>query len=165
MTIEEKAKRYDEAIEIARALNNGKHIDTPSGTTVCECIFPEIKELSDEKIREWLIGYFNQYIIDGMPVVFGNGLNVRDIIAWLQKQSEQKSNPYNGVSFEYNGHIWGMCARDGGVEIGYDKQLIASINPIREKNEFDDCIKVIDNKLTGCNTLDFIISIPSNYGI
>ena len=39
----------------------------------------------------------------------------------LEKQGE--SNPYSGVSFKYNDHIWGMCARDNGVDILLDKQL------------------------------------------
>lgn len=36
----------------------------------------------------------------------------------LEKQGEQ--NPYSGVSFSYNGHTWGMCARDNGIEIAMD---------------------------------------------
>ena len=88
-----------------------------------EKLFPELKESEDEKIRKWLIGYFNQYIIDDMPQVFGNGLNVKDVLAWLEKQGEQKQNPYSGTSFEYNGHTWGMCARDGGVEILVDGEI------------------------------------------
>ena len=52
-------------------------------------IILEPKESEDERIRKWLIGYFNQYIIDEMPQVFGNGLNVKDVIAWLEKQGEQ----------------------------------------------------------------------------
>ena len=39
----------------------------------------------------------------------------------LEKQGEP--NPYSGVSFEYNGHTWGMCARDGGVEILVDGEI------------------------------------------
>jgi len=55
-----------------------------------ERLFPELKESEDERIRKWLIGYFNQYIIDGMPQVFGSGLNIKDVITWLEKQGEQK---------------------------------------------------------------------------
>lgn len=43
----------------------------------------------------------------------------------LEKQGE--SNPYSGVSFKYNGHTWGMCARDNGVDILLDKQLFKHI--------------------------------------
>ena len=40
---------------------------------------------------------------------------------WLEKQG--KPNPYSGVSFKYNGHTWGMCARDNGVEILVDGEI------------------------------------------
>lgn len=42
-------------------------------------------------------------------------------ITWLENQGEP--NPYSGVSFKYNGHIWGMCARDNGVEILVDGEI------------------------------------------
>lgn len=42
---------------------------------------------------------------------------------YLREKQGEKTNPYSGVSFEYNGHIWGMCARDNGVDILLDKQL------------------------------------------
>ena len=46
----------------------------------------------------------------------------------LEKQGEQKPNPYSGTSFEYNGHVYGMCARDGGVEILIDSNLKAFVS-------------------------------------
>lgn len=85
MTIEEKAKAYDGVLKQIKECTpdeNGFIIIYPQE------IFPELKESEDERIRKWLIGYFNQYIIDGMPQVFGNGLNVKDVIAWLEKQGE-----------------------------------------------------------------------------
>ena len=45
---------------------------------------------------------------------------------WLEKQGEP--NPYSGVSFKYNDHTWGMCARDGGVEILIDSNLKAFVS-------------------------------------
>lgn len=64
-------------------------------SNICSYIDENCPELGikamDEKIRKWLVGYFNQYTIDGMPVVFGNDLNVKDVIAWLEKQGEQQS--------------------------------------------------------------------------
>lgn len=65
------------------------YAQTDSTKAVLEDILPELAESEDEKIRKWLIGYFNQYIIDGMPQVFGNGLNVKDVIAWLEKQGKK----------------------------------------------------------------------------
>lgn len=55
----------------------------------------------------------------------------------LEKQVEQKHNPYSGVSFEYNGNIWGMCARDNGVDILLDKRLFKHIEKQDEQNTSD----------------------------
>lgn len=62
-----------------------------------EVIIPELKKKTDEEIRKWLIGYFNQYIIDGIQM-FGNGLSVKNIITWLEKQviSEDKGEISDG---------------------------------------------------------------------
>ena len=45
----------------------------------------------------------------------------RDTIDWIKKQCEP--NPYSSVSFKYNGHTWGMCGRDNGVEILVDGEI------------------------------------------
>lgn len=45
----------------------------------------------------------------------------KDLLDWLERQGEP--NPYSGVSFKYNGHTWGMCARDNGVEILVDGEI------------------------------------------
>lgn len=37
-------------------------------------------------------------------------------------------NPYSGTSFVYNNHTWGMCARDGGIDILCDSKLIKHID-------------------------------------
>ena len=50
----------------------------------------------------------------------------------LEKQ-DKKTNPYSGMSFEYNGHIWGMCARDNGVDILLDKQLFKHLEQQSEQ--------------------------------
>jgi hypothetical protein len=78
-----------------------------------------LKENEDERIRKELISYF-QYMADNYP----NDIKYAKVgnwIAWLEKQGEQ--NPYSGVSFKYNGHTWGMCARDNGVEILVDGEI------------------------------------------
>ena len=59
MTTEEKAKAYDEAIEIAKSKikNDKDHILYEDDITD---IFPELKESEDERIRKWLICYFKE---------------------------------------------------------------------------------------------------------
>ena len=83
-------------------------------------LFPELEEIEESKI------------IDALKVAvllhcspdhnYVNTIPKSHLIYWLEKQDE-KTNPYSGISFEYNGHIWGMCARDNGVDILLDKQL------------------------------------------
>ena len=134
MTQEEKAKRYDEALKRVRQLQ----IDGCSNydkETIWN-IFPELSESEDEKIRKALIYHYrgngcictNEYRIDN-----------KDIRAWLEKQGEP--NPYSGVSFEYNGYTWGMCARDNGVDILLDKQLFKHLEKQSEQ-------KPAENKVT-----------------
>lgn len=67
--------------------------------------------------------------------------SLKDCLLWLEKQGV-KTNPYSGVSFEYNGHIWGMCARDNGVDILLDKQLFKHLEKQDEQeNLCDKCRK------------------------
>lgn len=76
-------EKYEQALEKAKELmNKGYDVLMPE-------IFPELKESEDERIRKWLIGYFQQYRIDGMEVVYADSLKVDDILAWLEKQSEK----------------------------------------------------------------------------
>lgn len=95
LSIAEKAKRYDKAIETAKALI--RDYESRNLTDILfyvkedlSCIFPELKESEDERVRNWLIGYFHQYKEDGMEK-FANGLKVDSILDWLEKQSGQKA--------------------------------------------------------------------------
>lgn len=78
------------------------------------------KEDDDERIKKELIQW-----VDEFPDIIWRGHYKKDIIDWIEKQGEP--NPYSGVSFKYNGHTWGMCARDGGVEILVDGEIKESI--------------------------------------
>lgn len=53
---------------------------------------------------------------------------------YIEKQGEP--NPYSGVSFKYNGHTWGMCARDNGVEILVDGVKVDSV--VVFKDNYDE---------------------------
>ena len=48
-------------------------------------------------------------------------------VAKPNEKQGKETNPYSGISFEYNGHVWGMCARDNGVDILLDKQLFTHL--------------------------------------
>ena len=88
LSIEEKAKRYDEAIAKGKQIQNTPytaHWDIMK--EVVEHLFPELKESEDERIRKALIklvkkageGYEN--VIDGV--------SLEKAISWLEKQGEQ----------------------------------------------------------------------------
>ena len=90
LSIEEKAKRYDKSLEIARKINSGEGVAAPSGWTTCEVIFPELKESKDEKIRKALIdGFTVMKESKNCGKTFSNhNIPVVDILAWLEKQGQ-----------------------------------------------------------------------------
>ena len=81
LSIEEKAKRYDEAIERAKSL-----IDfcSDSELKTLEYVFHELKESEDEKIRKELIRAFNSL----NTLETWNGIKRTDILTWLEKQGD-----------------------------------------------------------------------------
>lgn len=88
LSIEEKAKAYDEAIERAESIYNETAI--PSATTkgICTYIFPELKESEDDR----MIQYFKDLApFDKADELYDKyGFSHKDAIAWLEKQGEQK---------------------------------------------------------------------------
>jgi hypothetical protein len=83
LSIEEKAKHYDEAIERAKSL-----IDfcSDSELKTLEYVFHELKESKDEKIRKELIQYLKDY-----PNLPNGQYSRNDFFTWLEKQGNQKS--------------------------------------------------------------------------
>lgn len=87
LSIEEKAKRYDEAIE---KLQNAFYDDNnrmceeyrDACKRIIEPIFPELKESEDERIRKTLVAVVNLY--------YGEGEDEEKTacLAWLEKQGE-----------------------------------------------------------------------------
>ena len=88
-SIEEKAKAYDKALERARAINNGKDVDIEAGTTICEYIFPELKENEDGKMWKLIKKYAHSNISD--MALKADHITRKQLESWLEKQSEQKS--------------------------------------------------------------------------
>ena len=91
LSIEEKAKAYDKAIERANELLYVSDKDSLQRKTV-EHIFPELKDSEDEEIRRALIKSFNEYLKQseeacGKDIKF-KYVNVKEAIAWLEKQGK-----------------------------------------------------------------------------
>jgi hypothetical protein len=94
LSIEEKAKRYDEAIERAEALYSAA--EPMSGCNVIiETLFPALKESGDEKIRKSIIAIINNYVDNS------NTFKPK-MLAWLEKQGEQKSFNYENLNIQQN---------------------------------------------------------------
>ena len=97
MTQEEKAKRYDKALERAREeLGSGSY---NKGTI--EYIFPELAESEDERIRKGLIQGFNECLDSSSypknAIKYWHGIVIEDILAWLEKQKELVSTDFDDV--------------------------------------------------------------------
>jgi hypothetical protein len=86
LSIEGKAKAYDEAIEKAKAEYED---DDRRFRATLERIFPELKESEDERIRKGIIKYLEQSHFGEEPYSIDDDI-VRDYITWLEKQAEQK---------------------------------------------------------------------------
>lgn len=92
-----------------------------------DIVEPKFKESEDEKIRKSIISGL-KYLETELGWDAVGDVDILDAYAWLEKQGEEKPNPYSGTSFEYNGHTWGMCARDDGAEVSMDGNLKAFIS-------------------------------------
>lgn len=76
-------KAYKEALERAKSFQE------KYGGDYAGYIFPELRESEDEKIRKFLIDYFTSYKIGNVATKL-NGYRIDDILAYLEKQKEQK---------------------------------------------------------------------------
>ena len=91
-------KAYKEALERAREFQKSK-----DGLCVLttESIFPELKESEDEKIRKALVG-FHKSTIDV------DGIKGEEIVAWLEKQGEQKPIWSKEDEIGFNDTFWAI---------------------------------------------------------
>ena len=89
LSIEEKAKRYDEALKVLHKYDGANIMFSQS---LKEEMFPELKESWDERIRKAIINVFASHA--DYEIFFG--ASVEDILAWLEKQAvrENPSKPY-----------------------------------------------------------------------
>lgn len=96
LSIEEKAKAYDEALEKARQLC--AYPTTKPFINDLQDLFPELQEPEDERIKKTLINFFSKGAEYDSST---NGIKDRNIIAWLEKQGEEKVQA-KSLWHEYN---------------------------------------------------------------
>ena len=86
LSIEEKAKRYDEAL---KQIKECMPDENGFVTIYPDEIFPELKESEDEKIRKEIIKLVKFFY--GSSLVCKHTISKDKMVAWLEKQGEQKS--------------------------------------------------------------------------
>ena len=116
--LEQKAKRYDEALEKAKRLYEKETITE----SLCH-IFPELKESEDEKIRKGIIDFLWKekiFLQEAHSSVENNPKYrfVMDAIAWLEKQSG-------------NNIKWNKNTKDNKPQVNHSV-LMQTINGIAE---------------------------------
>ena len=157
LSIEEKAKAYDKALERARKLKEDPtsvfYDYSPSeGDTVADYIFPELKESEDEEIRIAILNYLKK--------MWGNckdhicGIHVEDAIAWLEKQGELKSK--DGYTFNSIPRLLEMIEPTDKAK-AYCQKLIDSL--LQEGYATDakivsDCLKQMNGEKIAMATMD-----------
>ena len=85
LSIEEKAKRYDEAIAKAKQFSDKPYLEDSKG--IVEYLFPELKKNDDERMYERIVGYL-KVDIEEFPE---RKDRINEMIAWLEKQGEKKT--------------------------------------------------------------------------
>lgn len=134
LSIEEKAKAYDMAIERAKGAHNSAKSDKENGVTdkiteytiqLTETIFPELRE--SERIRKEIVDFFkdakqglelqerdnNQWQIEQFKI----------FIAWLEKQGK-KVEPIEGFNSEFERQISRLIASIINKEHEYTEAFI-----------------------------------------
>lgn len=94
LSIEEKAKRFDEVLAMAKECIT--YIPDDAVNKYMLNMFPELKESEDkdEKIRKALIDFFNKGAENEAQT---NGVCDKDIITWLEKQGKQKEYTFKSI--------------------------------------------------------------------
>ena len=89
LSIEEKARAYDKAIERAIKHRNNNGLTLEQYETI-DIIFPELAESEDERIRKWIRKELeSKYVVDNIV----NNVMADKALAWLEKQEN------NGLPF------------------------------------------------------------------
>ena len=115
LSIEEKAKAYDEALKVLHKYD-GAHIMFTQDLK--EEMFPELAESEDEKIRKRLL--FNFEVLGKEE---WGGLKVKDICAWFYKQSEQKPTEWKQENVEELNDFENAMMHIGGSFFGEHQGL------------------------------------------
>ena len=121
LSIEEKAKRYDEAIEKAEKWHNAPNVDKiPTfGNRIIEDIFPELYESEDERIKNEIIDYIST-ADDKVLIPYESW------IAWLEKQGDKPL-------FTYDDILALQCCMETSKKVQGDKELYEQLQSLHDR--------------------------------
>lgn len=126
LSIEEKAKHYDEALKVLHKYDGANIMFTQD---LKEEMFPELAESEDERIRK-AIKKALQVRCDGSRIISDEPVTLEEAIAWLEKQGEQKV-PIN----DFKAKDWYVSKVDGKI-----RNIYHSVDKVEPKFKVGDWI-------------------------
>ena len=156
LSIEQKAKAYDEALKKAKDMLSYKEVRRED----MEYLFPELKESEDERMLREIKRYIKEQ--GDKPTGLPNGTAaVADMIAWLEKQGA-KVSAIEGFESEFERQVSGLIASAINKEHEYNQGYVkwtanALLNYAKHELEKQDKQKTIDN-LTPQEAMDIAVT-------
>ena len=132
-------EKYNKALERASELLEQKK-EYNSIREYIEYVFPELEESRDDRIKKALIKILNEIVINTNYKELGIDYNIRDMIAWVEKQGENK--PTDKVESKFHEGEW--------ITNGNYTWKIVEVKPLdyilqsQDGNIVDDTISYID---------------------
>lgn len=124
--MENYEQKYKEALKIMESLHSVVKYQSSSDALLTsqtiEKAFPELRESEDEKIRKAQLNYWRS--VGGKEWY---GVPVQEVIAWLEKQGEQMSDPRYSILDKLidADDIYQMSVNDAMVEEAKNKAIEA----------------------------------------
>lgn len=129
LSIEQKAKAYDEAKYIMKEYLESSNAGVIAENTIRKA-FPELAESEDERIRKALMQNLKERF--GTKGNMGEGLDMPDVLAWLEKQEQKPADSYcqeNCKGFQETGKCFadGECKAKREAEQEEDEEILDGI--------------------------------------
>lgn len=150
LTIEQKAKAYDEAKSIMEEYLKSGNAGVIAENTIKKA-FPELKESEDEKIKDRLVTLVR--LNDREQFVSFENTPLNHIIAWLEKQGEQKP------AEEYN--ITGVGSKHAEGKLG---EMIKKMKSDKAEPKFHEGDWIFIEEIKGYKVGAYQIKSVDEYG-
>ena len=147
LSIEDKAKRYDEIIDLVNAKWHYKN--QPCIIDISD-IFPELKESEDEGIRKEILEFFCQFENGKL-----RGVDISSWIAWLEKQGEKKQES-NYPKFDFDDILAIQCCIETVKKVQEDKELYDKLLSLHSRLHDAYWLEKQGNKPQGKSALEAI---------